>query len=142
MSKKVGTRPDVSRAPEIMPKRSVKLFEKPTGAKLSSEYLSQRSKKVSSVSCMIFSRIGASSASSESRIDAGRSSFSKLALTGSEKKESIVLICAFPSLISCFWRWILSGCSAIASERAFAIFALSSPAAARVKVTIRSLERS
>ena len=91
---------------------------------------------------MISSCSGASSAVSESLIEAGSPSFSKFARTGSEKNESIVLMCAPPSLIICFCRCWSSGCSAIASARAFAIFALSSPAAARVNVTIRRLEIS
>ena len=67
---------------------------------------------------------------------AGSPSFSKFALTGAEKKESMVLMCALPSLRSSFWRCSLSGCSAIASESASAIFFLSSAAALLVKVTM------
>ena len=138
----VGISAELSLATEIIPTRSENKLLYPTDDKFPSENSSQRSKNPSKTSFIVSSCRDESSALSESLIEAGSPSFSKLARTGSEKNESMVLICALPSFSICFCRCLSSGCSAIASARALDIFALSSPAAARVNVTIRRLEIS
>ena len=91
---------------------------------------------------MIGSAISFSSASSARRKEGGSPSCAKPARTSSPKNASMVEICALPSESTCRERWEFSGSAASASPSAFAIRLFSSAAAARVKVTIRSLESS